>query len=120
MANVLIIDDDSDIRDYLRVVPEGAGHCVTAAGDGEEGLALMSDDTEVLITDIQMPKVEGLDVILLTKKSRPLLPIIAISGAGPIDGEMNAWLADKTGADDIFTKPFEHTKLLDSIDRLLA
>ena len=120
MANILVVDDDEDVRLLLHTLLEGRGHAVTEAEDGEKGIEATSENTDLIITDIQMPKVEGLDLILVLKKRYPELPIIAISGTGQMAGAINTWSAEKTGADDAYTKPFDHTEMLSAVDRLLA
>ena len=78
IANILVVDDDEDMRLLLRALLEEHGHAVTEAEDGEKGIEATSESTDLIITDIQMPKVEGLDLILVLKKRNPELPIIAI------------------------------------------
>ena len=120
MPNILVVDDDEDVRLLLRALLEGHGHAVTEGEDGEKGIEATSESTDLIITDLQMPKVEGLDLILVLKKRNPELPIIAISRAGQMAGAINTWSAEKTGADDAYTKPFDHTEMLSAVDRLLA
>ncbi len=78
MANILVVDDDEDVRLLLRALLEWHVHTVTEAEDGEMGIEATSESTDLIITDLQMPKVEGLDLILVLKKRNPELPIIAI------------------------------------------
>ncbi len=120
MANILVVDDDAYIRRLLRTLLEGAGHAVIEAEDGEQGIEATSESTDLIITDIQMPKVEGLDLILVLKKRYPELPIIAISGTGQMAGAINTWSAGKSGADDAYTKPFDHDEMLSAVAKLLA
>ena len=120
MANILVVDDDEDVRLLLRALLEGHVHTVTEAEDGEMGIEATSESTDLIITDIQMPKVDALDLILVLKKRNPELPIIAISGAGQMAGAINTCSAEKTGADDAYTKPFDHIEMLSAVDRLLA
>ena len=116
----MVVDDDEDMRLLLRALLEEHGHAVTEAEDGEKGIEATSDSTDLIITDIQMPKVKGLDLILVLKKRYPELPIITNSGTGQMAGAINTWSAEKTGADDAYTKPFDHTEMLSAVDRLLA
>lgn len=67
-----------------------------------------------------MLKVKGLDLIVVLKKRYRDLPIITNSGTGQMAGAISTSSAEKTGADDAYTKMFEHTEMLKTVDRLLA
>ena len=81
MARILIIDDDDAVRDILASVLRRQGHWTIEARDGREGLAMQSAmRADVVITDIVMPEMEGLETISTLHRTAPSLPIIAISG----------------------------------------
>ncbi len=86
MARILIIDDEDELRILLRQMLEHAGHEVTEAVNGAEGIELYERDThELIITDIIMPEMEGVETMLALRRTDPELPIIAISGGGRLD-----------------------------------
>lgn len=85
MAKILVIDDEPGVRFTLKVILEGDGHEVLEAEDGEEGLAVLTTnlgDVDVVITDIMMPKLDGVMVIDVIRRVDPDVPLIAISGGG--------------------------------------
>jgi DNA-binding NtrC family response regulator len=120
VARILLIDDEDLVRSTLRYALERAGHNVTEAGNGREGMsALERGDIDLVITDILMPEMEGIETIRATKKVRPELKVIAMSGAaaGAVDFLQ---LAGRLGADEILRKPFGTRALVDAVDRCLA
>jgi two-component system response regulator (stage 0 sporulation protein F) len=114
MATILIIDDEAGIRALLRFTLEAAGHEVVEAANGREGLALYCRrPTDLVITDIAMPELNGLDMMLELTRQFLHAKVIAISGVG---GEANALdRAKLLGARRTFDKPFNMPKLLDAV-----
>lgn len=131
MPSVLIIDDEAEVSHALRRVLERAGFTVTTSLAGAEGLAAFERaPTDVVITDIIMPKMHGIAVIKTIRAQRPQTRIIAISGGGnfgPLEYQpdaitTSAYLAAATqsGADAVLTKPFDKSDLLETVQRLLT
>ncbi len=119
-ADVLIIDDDDLIRDTLKTALEGAGYRVVTASEGEEGVAIFrTAPTDVVVCDIFMPGMEGIETIRMLREWNPQVKIVAISGGG-MRGEL-AFLdiARKFGADSALAKPFSVSEML-AIVRELA
>ena len=82
MARILVIDDDEAVRSVLTILLGQKAHQVVTAQDGRRGLkAVESDHFDLLIVDIFMPEMDGLEAIRLVRKSKPDLPIIVISGS---------------------------------------
>ena len=103
MARILIIDDEDELRILLRQMLEHAGHEVTEAVNGTEGIELYERDThELIITDIIMPEMEGVETMLALRRTDPELPIIAISGGGRLDATDFLTMAKKS-SDSIAT-----------------
>ena len=103
MARILIIDDEDELRILLRQMLEHAGHEVTEAVNGAEGIELYERDThELIITDIIMPEMEGVETMLALRRTDPELPIIAISGGGRLDATDFLTMAKKS-SDSITT-----------------
>src|SRR5437899_2350927 len=119
MATILIIDDEEPIRALLRTTLEAAGHEVVEAPNGRIGLDLYRHrPTDLVITDISMPELNGLDMMLELTREFLHAKVIAISGVG---GETNVLDAAKLlGARRTFKKPFSMPKLLDAIRYELA
>jgi len=131
MANILVIDDEKDVRVVLKEVLRRAGHDVTLAANGREGLEkLAADGADVVVTDVIMPGTNGVAMVQQIREAHPDMPIIVISGGGnvaPMDYEpgaisTSAYLASATiaGANRTLTKPFERQALVDAVQELLA
>jgi CheY-like chemotaxis protein len=117
MALILVIDDKTTMRELARRMLERGGHIVVEAEDGEAGLAMLERaEADIVITDLIMPKVEGIETIMRIKRSYPSTKIIAMSGGD----EVNLRAARKLGADETLVKPFEKAVLLDMVNRLLG
>lgn len=117
MARILIIDDEASVRDALVAVLTRAGHEVASAVDGRRGIdALSSFAVDVVITDINMPEMDGIEVITRLHEVQPDLPVIAISGGGRTDKNFLLDDADALGAVDTLTKPFELVDLVRAVD----
>ena len=114
MATILIIDDEALIRALLRTTLEAAGYEVTEAPNGRMGLELYRHrPTDLVITDIVMPELNGLDMLLELTREFIHAKVIAISGAG---GEENVLdVANLLGARQTFQKPLSMSKLLDAV-----
>ena len=130
MANILIVDDEIEVGEAVRRVLERAGYTVTVAHNAATGLdAVAQQPPEVVITDIIMPKVHGVELIKTLRERYPRIRVIAISGGGsfgplaykPDAISTHAYLAAarEAWAEEILTKPFDLTDLLAAIRRLL-
>jgi CheY-like chemotaxis protein len=128
---VLIIDDELDVRDAIRRVLERSGYVVRTAEHVPAALAeLRRDPVDVVITDIIMPKVNGVEAISAIRSEFPAVKIIAISGGGnfgitaykPTAITTTAYLAaaQRAGAHHILTKPFESSDIIQAIAAVLG
>jgi two-component system, response regulator, stage 0 sporulation protein F len=115
MATILIIDDEESIRSLLRTVLEAAGHEVSEAANGRQGLELYRrSQTDLVITDIAMPELNGLDMILELTRQFLHAKVIAISGeTGDTNGGLD--MAKLLGARRTIHKPFSMSMLLDAV-----
>ena len=121
MARVLVIDDDELARTLLQRMLVEEGHEVEEAIDGAEGLRLFGKNPpDLVLTDINMPGLDGHDVIEAIQMLHPDVPIIAISGGGPTTKEELLLKASALGADQIVMKPFEFTQLVSAVERALG
>jgi DNA-binding response OmpR family regulator len=119
VATVLLIDDDEDI---LRLLGEGlriAGHTVLMGTDGSIGMRLASEHApDVLVTDIIMPGMEGIETIEVIRREYPGVKVIAMSGGGAVGPRSYLQLARALGADIALKKPFRIADLLESVSSL--
>lgn len=121
MAKILLIDDEKDLRQTLRLFLEHAGHAVVEAENGDEGIALHeSEAPDLVITDLIMPGKEGIETILELRRHNATTPIIAISGGGRLELTDFLQAARKLGAAYTLKKPFRREQLLEAVDKALA
>ncbi len=113
MSNILIIDDEKAIRKTLSEILSYEGYKMDEAADGEEGLKKFREkDYDVILCDIKMPKIDGIEFLEKAKESNPDVPIIMISGHGTIETAVEAV---KKGAYDYISKPPDLNRLLITI-----
>ena len=113
MSLILVVDDEQSMREFLRILLEKDGHTVQAAANGAAAIDLVDrHDFDLIITDIRMPGMSGLELLAEVKKLRSELPVIMITAfASPED----AVQAMRDGAFDYITKPFK----VDEIKRVI-
>jgi two-component system, NtrC family, nitrogen regulation response regulator NtrX len=117
MPRILIIDDEKSIRGTLREIFEYEKFEVSEATDGVEGLAMIKkEDFDLVLCDIKMPKMDGMEVLSAATELKPDLPFIMISGHGTIDTAVEA---TKKGAYDFISKPPDLNRLLITIRNAL-
>lgn len=123
MAHILIIDDDPAIRSSLKAALEDEGYVVTTAENGARGLDLARRIAfQLVITDMIMPEVEGVQTIISLRKANPDLPILAISGEIPAMPGRPDYLeiARLFGASDVLRKPFSIACLRSRLEACLT
>ena len=120
MARILVIENDVAFLDLLRVHLTGAGHEVVTAEDAALGLrAVIEDAPDVIILDIFVPYLNGIEVLEALRTDPATAPIPVIVLTGTRDEEIYA-KARKLGVADYLTKPVQRDKLLQTIDAILA
>ena len=121
MPHILLIDDDAPFRNMLRLTLEELGHDVTEAHDGKEGLAAHQlNPVDLVITDLVMPGMEGIETIIELKRCSPALKIIAMSGGGRINAATDYLpTARLLGANRTLAKPFTPQELSAAIAEVL-
>jgi len=119
MSSIMIVDDDSQVRLMLRMTFEDAGYLVSDAADGKAALSLFhKDPVDVVITDILMPEMEGLETIIELRRAAPDLKVIAISGGGKVSAAGYLETAIQLGAVRTFKKPVDRDELVSAVDKL--
>lgn len=116
MGRVLVIDDDVITTAIVSKALEQAGIEALIAGSGEAGLKRFSDDPaiDLVITDIFMPGLDGVEVVERLKAARPDLKIIAMS-AGGVSTESAIFALRELGVDAVLRKPFSRQELLETV-----
>ena len=113
MSNILIIDDEKAIRKTLSEILSYEGYKIEEAGDGEEGLRRFREKNyDVVLCDIKMPKLDGIEFLDKAREANPDVPVIMISGHGTIETAVEAV---KKGAYDYISKPPDLNRLLITI-----
>jgi CheY-like chemotaxis protein len=126
MQKILVIDDEIDVRDSIKRILDRAGYSVRTMADAAEVmLELAREPVAVIITDIIMPNLNGVDAIEHIRKVFPSIRIVAISGGGnfdaagsppaPITTTSYLAAAQRAGAHVILTKPFEASELIQAV-----
>lgn len=113
--SILVVDDDPSILDMTEDLLTEAGFEVTKCGSGEEALELAEErDWDVVLSDLQMPGIDGLDLLAEMRERRPHTPVILMTAFGTIQVAVSAM---RGGALDFVTKPFQAEELLVSLER---
>ncbi len=121
MARILLIDDDDTIRAVLGEVLAQSGHTVIEARDGTEGLELFTHAApDLVITDMVMPRKNGLEVVRVLRERQPELKIIAMSAGGRNGARDHLQTARLLGADGVLAKPFSFVAFLGAINEALG
>ncbi|HLU09539.1 MAG TPA: response regulator [Oceanobacillus sp.] len=116
MARILLVEDQHNIRLLIATLLRSRGHDIIEAEDGETAQALLQNPPpfDILITDLQIPHIDGEQLILLAKTHLPNLVTLAVSAYHDrlVDAQAN-------GADSILTKPFSHHQLIAAITSMV-
>lgn len=121
-GKILIIDDEQNIRDILRLHLEQGGFNVLEAKDGEEAIEVMKEGANLvnvglILCDIRMPKINGVEAIEYFLKENPSIPLLVLTGYP--DSELAVSLIKK-GVKDYLVKPVEKEKLLEKVNSVIG
>ncbi len=117
MARILVADDDEMMRDSVAATLARLGHSVAAAADGAAALARLDAEAfDLLLSDLKMPKMTGIELLEEAKKRRPNLPVVLMTAYATVRTAVDAM---KLGAYDYLQKPFEADDLKHLVDRTL-
>lgn len=119
-GGVLIVEDEEELRNLFAILLEMEGFTVFQANDGSKGLEMLQEHAEeirLLITDLNLPRVGGVDLI---SKARTLNPGIKIVGTSGMSGESVRLMVMKAGADDFLPKPFQPKEAISKLRAILG
>ena len=116
---ILLVDDDQEIVESMRIALEAKGYTILIARDGNQGLAMAErEDPDLVILDMMMPKRSGFLVLEKLRRTRPVpLRVIMITAN---EGNRHKTYAEMLGVDDYIRKPFAMDRLIGSVARLLS
>lgn len=121
MACILLIDDDEAVRDVTAEILRQAGHTVDTAPDGNAGLTLhRAEQHDLIITDMMMPDMDGLELIMALRHTEPRPRIIAISGGYQFSESLFLPVAQRLGVQRAMAKPIRADELLQAVVEVLA
>jgi len=116
-ARILIVDDEPDVLGFMQELLERKGYEIETAASGEQALLLLAEAAPaLLITDLRMPRMDGLELLSLVREQNPNLPAIVLTAASDVSTAVRAMRA---GAADYLTKPIDVGSLLLSVERTL-
>ncbi|MBN2719044.1 MAG: sigma-54-dependent Fis family transcriptional regulator [Deltaproteobacteria bacterium] len=117
MAHILVVDDQKNMRATLSIMLRSAGHDVAEARDGQDACDAVDDESyDLVITDLRMGKVDGIDVLRHVREVSPLTEIIVMTAYGTIETAVEAM---RLGAWDYIQKPFSEDELFIKVDKAL-
>jgi DNA-binding response OmpR family regulator len=107
---ILVVEDEAGIADFLERGLRAEGYVVRVAGDGEEGARLaVEPEVDLVVLDRMLPGIDGLEVLTRVRRSRPLLPVIMLTAKAEVADRVEGL---ESGATDYVTKPFAFAELL--------
>ena len=122
MAKIIVVDDEPDITEIVKMTLETRGHDVLTAANGSKGLALIKKvQPDLVILDVMMPKMNGMQVVELMKNRQSLnhIPILMLTAVTKNSLQPDEHWRKKLGVEDFMSKPFEPLELLDRVDKIL-
>lgn len=115
---ILIADDEDDLRTLLSDLLASSGYDVSAAADGEEAIAaIRANKPDLVLLDIQMPRMNGIEVLKFINQNYPTLHVIMLTGFADLKYAMEA---REFGARDFVSKPYKVDDILETISRVLS
>jgi two-component system response regulator PilR (NtrC family) len=109
MSNILIVDDEQSYRQLLSLVFEGDGHIIRTASNGREAVGMLkSEPADLIISDVRMPDMDGIEMLSIVRESYPDLGVILMTAFASVETAREAF---KLGADDFIQKPFDVEEL---------
>ena len=122
LHKILIIDDEEPVRNTIKLQLAGTEYDILEAADGEAGITLLNSGdnaltVELVICDIRMPKIDGIEAVSYFRREYPSTPVIVLTGYPDVDLAVDFM---KQGASDYLVKPVEKEKLIAAVDRAIS
>lgn len=115
--HILVIEDDAALASYIRKCMEAEHYAVDVALDGEQGSLMATDlDYDLLVLDLNLPKLDGISVLCNLRPSKPQLPVLVLTARPRVEDRVHAL---NSGADDCLNKPFSYSELSARVRALL-
>ena len=119
MSRILVVDDEHLVRNLTAQVLERAGYDVVSVGDAQSALELLEqNDVDLVVSDVVMPGLSGVELLNEIRDRRPDLPILLMTGGSPEPERTSRAL--ELGASGIVYKPFSHADLIDAVRAALG
>ena len=122
MAKILLVDDEEDIREVVGITIESQGHDVITAADGQEAIKMVKKhEPDLIVLDLMMPKMNGLEVVEILKNTDAYnhIPIVMLTAASQFAKQKDEEYRKKVGVEDYISKPFEPLDLVRRIEKIL-
>jgi CheY-like chemotaxis protein len=119
-ARILVVDDDENICRVVQRMLNAAGYDVDVANNGQEALAKLTPDVNLVLSDVLMPEMDGIEMIMRLRKEAPDVKIISMSGGGIQDKEHVLEIAERLGAVKTLSKPFSREDLIGTVQEVLG
>src|SRR4030067_2184084 len=117
METILVVEDKESMAQMLKETLELEGYEIIIARDGAEGIRIIRENkADIVLTDLKLPRKDGIEVLKASKDENPMIPVIVITAFGSVETAVNAM---KSGAYDFITKPIDTDYLLLLIKRSL-
>lgn len=118
--HILVIDDQESMRSIISTVLKDKGYKVTAVDDGETALTFFKnnpDSFDLILADINMPKIDGFELLKIIKESHPKTPVVFLTG---MNTEVTEIMGEKYNVDGIINKPFIVDDILATVKRIIS
>src|SRR5512135_3692190 len=116
-VRILLIEDDDVISSFVIKGFKESGYIVDRAADGAEGLhSALTEEYDIAIVDLMLPKLDGLSLITELRRKKPAIPVLILSAKRTVDDRVKGL---ETGSDDYLTKPFAFSELLARVNALM-
>jgi CheY-like chemotaxis protein len=116
-TRILVVEDDPTILQNVAQYLQSQGYEVKGVGEGTKALPLLEEPWDLLITDLMLPDVDGIELLQAAKRARPEAAVVVVTGFGSIESAVTAM---KHGAEDYLTKPFRLAQLREVVERSIA